>query len=179
VPEVGGKLQLGFSKLESAMLCLQKPAWMHSMKQDGVVRNYAASYAHDWLDSIQRTMFLNLDLKDLVFVTGVVKATEFETVTSRESSFEHSVELIASPCGALTLSFGYSSSHRCSACPVRAWGPRRYWDTKSNQPASADQMLQDNGNSDDTRERAHSSIGVPSLIHGRLLRHKLMLNDQL
>jgi hypothetical protein len=148
MPSMGAKLKIEFRRRKFAMLCLQRPAWMEEMLNDAIVRHYAASHVFDWLESIQRSTFLfDLDLKDLVFVTGLVKASQFETVASKESSSEHAVDLQFAPGGILELSFGYSSSHECDFCPIHAWGPRPYWDDETNGPASAEQMMQCSGDS--------------------------------
>jgi hypothetical protein len=143
VPAMGAKIKFEFRKQEGAMLCLQRPTWMQAVRNDAIMRHYAATYALDWLQSIKRSMFLlDVDLEDLLFVTGLVKASDFETVTLRASSFEHSVDLQIAPYGGLELSVGCSSSHECSLCPVHAKGPRPYWDSESKVPASAANILQ-------------------------------------
>jgi hypothetical protein len=110
------------------MLCLHDHAEVQSIRnQDATVRRYVARHAQRWLSNLQEeTISDDVELHDLLFITGLVKAKKWETWTFQGGSRDISISGQVVAPQILDISAHYSYSYYLSASPIHAWGPRSF-----------------------------------------------------
>jgi hypothetical protein len=124
----GARYRISFDNKDGAMLCLYDHAEVQSIRnQDATARRYVARHAQQWLSILQEeTISDDVELHDLLFITGTVKAKKWETWTFQGSSRDISISGQVGTPQMLDLSANYSCSYCLSASPIHAWGPRSF-----------------------------------------------------
>jgi hypothetical protein len=145
-----GKLQFKFEDREGAVLHLHNTAYKQTLGRDSYLREYVAQHGRAMHGYVQGWLGLDLQMEELIFVTGTLKTAAWDSWTFTESSRGNSISFDVSVPNVAGASLEYERSFDDSSSPVYAWGPREL--PPSPLPTS---------DAVSNRSRSTSSVGPP------------------
>jgi hypothetical protein len=119
-----GKLKFKFEGREGAVLHLHNTAYKQTLGRDSFLRKYVAQHGPAMHDYVQGWLGLDLQMEELIFVTGTLKTAAWDSWTFTQSSRGNSISFDVSVPNAAGASLEYERSFDDSSSPAYAWGPR-------------------------------------------------------
>jgi hypothetical protein len=119
-----GKLQFKIENREAAFLLLHNTAYLQTLGRDSLLRNYVAQHGPAMYDFVKGWLGLDLQMEELIFITGTLKTAAWDSWTFTQSSRGNSISFDVSVPNAAGASLEYERAFDDSSSPAYAWGPR-------------------------------------------------------